>query len=128
MMEVISRRLAASEGKQEEKSETLITSETASKVVQSVFKSLGIILKYSGSERNRYDAWTKFSTQLQSAVVFYSDLKELVCNEESLSDVADMKDLVGMTPGTNPFADEFKPPGSVITMQRRRQVLCYQPC
>ncbi|KAK3238920.1 hypothetical protein CYMTET_51110 [Cymbomonas tetramitiformis] len=120
MMEVISRRLADSEQKQVvsvKSSETLITCENASKVVQSVLKSLGTISKYSGNERNQYEAWTRFSTQLQSAVVFYPDLRELVSNEESLSDVANLKDLADMTPGTNPFADDTRSPQSIVTVE-----------
>jgi len=118
MMEVITRRLEAAEQKQVETSaETRITTDNASKVVHSVLKSLGSVSKYSGNERNQYEAWTRFSTQLESAVGFYSELKELVSTEKSISDVANMKDLADMTPATNPFADEVPRPESIITIQ-----------
>ncbi|KAK3263375.1 hypothetical protein CYMTET_27812 [Cymbomonas tetramitiformis] len=117
MMDMMSRRFAASEEKQEVKTTApLITSENASKVVQAVLKSLTTVSKYTGSERNQYEAWTRFSTQLESAVSFYPELRELVNNKESISDIANLKDLADMTPQTNPFADDGGRAPSIITV------------
>ncbi|KAK3278556.1 hypothetical protein CYMTET_13512 [Cymbomonas tetramitiformis] len=52
----------------------------AQAVVQSVTKAFGVS-KYSGNERNAFEAWTTFKTRLESAVRFYPELLLLIKEE-----------------------------------------------
>ncbi|KAK3276451.1 hypothetical protein CYMTET_15468 [Cymbomonas tetramitiformis] len=96
-------RLAASEIKQEEVSYQSITAVNATKVAQCVLKSLGNISKHAGNDINTYEPWTRFSTQIETAVAIYPELRALV-SEDSFSDVACMKDVrsINHTPAGSP--------------------------
>ncbi|KAK3280891.1 hypothetical protein CYMTET_11293 [Cymbomonas tetramitiformis] len=69
----------------------VISPANAQKTVQCVVKLLGTT-KYTGTERNQYESWVQFKTQLESAVTFYPDLLELVC-DYPVSDIADITGL-----------------------------------
>ncbi|KAK3236283.1 hypothetical protein CYMTET_53565 [Cymbomonas tetramitiformis] len=117
LVEDLTRKLMLTEQRTDQ---CIITFNNAPKVAQSVLKSLGSDTKYSGSERNSYESWTRFSTQLQSAVSFYPELVELV-SEDSISDIANLKDVQGTpVPGEDLAPDQtvgaVTKPKSVITV------------
>ncbi|KAK3279430.1 hypothetical protein CYMTET_12685 [Cymbomonas tetramitiformis] len=82
----------------EEAESGVISPANAQKTVQCVVKLLGTT-KYTGTERNQYESWVQFKTQLESAVTFYPDLLELVC-DYPVSDIADIRGLNSFTPKT----------------------------
>ncbi|KAK3290020.1 hypothetical protein CYMTET_2561 [Cymbomonas tetramitiformis] len=75
----------------EEAASGAMSTANAQKTVQCVVKLLGTT-KYTGTERNQYESWVQFKTQLESAVTFYPELLELVCDYQ-VSDIADIKGL-----------------------------------
>ncbi|KAK3240544.1 hypothetical protein CYMTET_49624 [Cymbomonas tetramitiformis] len=77
----------------------VISPANAQKTVQCVVKLLGTT-KHTGTERNQYESWVQFKTQLESAVTFYPDLLELVC-DYPVSDIADIKGLNSFAPKTS---------------------------
>ncbi|KAK3233018.1 hypothetical protein CYMTET_56662 [Cymbomonas tetramitiformis] len=118
LVEDLTRKLMFTE---QQTNQCSITITNAPKVVQSVLKSLGSDTKYSGSERNSYESWTRFSTQLQLAVSFYPELVELV-SEDSIRDIANLKDVQGCpVPGEDPAPDlnvgAVTKPESVVTVE-----------
>eukprot|EP00854_Cymbomonas_tetramitiformis_P008011 gene8011-9520_t len=114
LVEDLTRKLSLAE---QQPNQCSIATTNAPKVVQSVLKSLGSDTKYSGSERNSYELWTRFSTQLQSAVSFYPELMKLV-NEDSISDIANLKDVQGVpVPGGDLNLGDLSTPKSVITVE-----------
>ncbi|KAK3260032.1 hypothetical protein CYMTET_30997 [Cymbomonas tetramitiformis] len=81
----------------------VISPANAQKTVQCVVKLLGTT-KYTGrTERNQYESWVQFKTQLESAVTFYPDLLELVC-DYSVSDIADIRGPNSFTPKTGGYS------------------------
>ncbi|KAK3239932.1 hypothetical protein CYMTET_50173 [Cymbomonas tetramitiformis] len=86
----------------EEAESGVISPANAQKTVQCVVKLLGTT-KYTGTERNQYESWVQFKTQLESAVTFYPDLLELVC-DYPVSDIADIRGLNSFTPKTGGYS------------------------
>ncbi|KAK3237114.1 hypothetical protein CYMTET_52780 [Cymbomonas tetramitiformis] len=91
-MKLNAERRESGKSKDHEGTRSGLTSlDNAPKTVQCVVKLLGTV-KYTGSERNRYESWVQFKTQLESAVHFNPDLLELK-REGQVSDIADIKGL-----------------------------------
>ncbi|KAK3285328.1 hypothetical protein CYMTET_7061 [Cymbomonas tetramitiformis] len=94
----------------EEAASGAMSTANAQKTVQCVVKLLGTT-KYTGTERNQYESWVQFKTQLESAVTFYPELLELVCDYQ-VSDIADIKGLNVFMPKSKGYgntAAEEKP-------------------
>ncbi|KAK3245760.1 hypothetical protein CYMTET_44694 [Cymbomonas tetramitiformis] len=86
----------------EEAESGVMSPANAQKTVPCVVKLLGTT-KYTGTERNQYESWVQFKTQLESAVAFYLELLELVCDYQA-SDIADIRALNSFTPKTGGYS------------------------
>ncbi|KAK3276046.1 hypothetical protein CYMTET_15861 [Cymbomonas tetramitiformis] len=94
----------------EEAESGVMSPANAQKTVQCVVKLLGTT-KYTGTERNPYESWVQFKTQFESAVSFYPELLELVCDYQ-VSDIADIRGPNLFTPksgGYSKLTAEEKP-------------------
>ncbi|KAK3267467.1 hypothetical protein CYMTET_23980 [Cymbomonas tetramitiformis] len=86
----------------EEAESGVMSPANAQKTVQCVVKLLGTT-KYTGTERNQYESWVQFKTQFESAVSFYPELLELVCDYQ-VSDIADIRGLNLFTPKSGGYS------------------------